>query len=720
MSIGDKLKGFDAKAFFINHAEKVGLGIVALICLFALLGTRWAGFSEIEPEALKQKVTTTRERVKSSDWPDEEREKFAMATDLKEEAEGLFEPINISSYRYSQDFIFPVYEAVEKSRDPVYLKPEEMIADVGRVVIAMRLDPAEQDVDALGELGEGLDGTVDDEDVDNEFAPRRRSPGGGGTGDFGDDETLDADYATGGGTATELGPGEGDDADPEADFGEGYGEAGEFSPGEGDEFGDDEGGGGVTPTERAQGFRYIAVRAVFDLKSQAEEIRKALSISGSRPVTEIAQILDFELERKRAVAGPDPWVGDWEGVDRGLAEEVLTQSVDWESEVVELGVTDPSITMPLPARMMGQWGEHATHPKVENFELSPEEQQQQEALIAKALDAIEKKKAELGPAPVQKGGFSRITRDTAQISSIMDTSFLRGAQTEILGNKKQDPEDAKARMEKLKRGAAAGNVVLFRYFDFDVVPGNAYIYRLRFVLKNQNFGKRPDELVDPESANGQTRTTPWLAMGKPIIVEPDADYFLARVNPRNNAATLNMYEWLSDTGTLVNGSVEVVPGQFVGGKTRTEVLRPAEQTFEQEEIVLNSQDVLVDTFTAPQLQPDMHPELTLTGRSRSQNPIVDTTLVMDSNGRLVLVDPLSSVSRQRKIQDTLDRMAAANEDLKDSGGDDGDSEGVDALRELGGGYEGGGDEDGMEEGGGGVRRRGSSRRSSSRRRSTGR
>jgi len=104
MKAAEKLKSMDFKKFFIDHGEKAACGVIALLGLIALFGTRWSGFDEVEPPQLIQKVDQTRAKVVASQWPEEERDQYAVITNFEREANGLFEAIDIASYRYSTDF----------------------------------------------------------------------------------------------------------------------------------------------------------------------------------------------------------------------------------------------------------------------------------------------------------------------------------------------------------------------------------------------------------------------------------------------------------------------------------------------------------------------------------------------------------------------------------------------------------------------------------------
>ena len=71
---------------------------------------------------------------------------------------------------------------------------------------------------------------------------------------------------------------------------------------------------------------------------------------------------------------------------------------------------------------------------------------------------------------------------------------------------------------------------LFRYFDFEVEPGECYRYRVQLVVSNPSFD---EAFVDsPSVAEGETRTTPWSEPSTPAVVEKDIDFALARTTTK--------------------------------------------------------------------------------------------------------------------------------------------------------------------------------------------
>lgn len=62
----------------------------------------------------------------------------------------------------------------------------------------------------------------------------------------------------------------------------------------------------------------------------------------------------------------------------------------------------------------------------------------------------------------------------------------------------------------------AEGILLFRYLDFDVKPGNFYRYRVKLVVKNPNLAYLTS---DPFVSRGMTRETPWSRPSQAVLVK---------------------------------------------------------------------------------------------------------------------------------------------------------------------------------------------------------
>ncbi len=202
--------------------------------------------------------------------------------------------------------------------------------------------------------------------------------------------------------------------------------------------------------------------------------------------------------------------------------------------------------------------------------------------------------------------------------------------------------------------SAAGNLLLFRYFDFSVEPGNAYRYRVQFELMNPNYNRPVEQLENPESRDGATRLTPWSEPTEPVYIEEDADYFVAAVDEgrgRNSpTANIDIYQWYADAGTFINKELKVGFGQFVGGKAKTDVLRPAPETWDDEVVDFSTGDVLVDASPDVRVDTDMHADLKLPGSARGKVGVVDEAIVVNEFGELVNLNPRSRGAAHEAIR----------------------------------------------------------------------
>src|SRR5690606_34654761 len=75
-----------------------------------------------------------------------------------------------------------------------------------------------------------------------------------------------------------------------------------------------------------------------------------------------------------------------------------------------------------------------------------------------------------------------------------------------------------------ERITAQGELLLFRYFDFDVEPGATYKYRARLVVRNPNYGLPVAQVAGlAHIVEGQTRNSDWSNETDPVMVPHDVD-----------------------------------------------------------------------------------------------------------------------------------------------------------------------------------------------------
>ncbi|MGQ0637582.1 MAG: hypothetical protein ACT4QC_23485 [Planctomycetaceae bacterium] len=163
-------------------------------------------------------------------------------------------------------------------------------------------------------------------------------------------------------------------------------------------------------------------------------------------------------------------------------------------------------------------------------------------------------------------------------------------------------------------GSIGADAILFRYFDFDVEPGECYRYRVKLVIRNPSF---EEEFVsNPDVAAGETRESQsWSPPSTPAAVPRDVEYALNSVD-RRGMTTLDAIQHDPETGMLISGALRMTQGagQYVGGSPRVKRLRPIEGTNELEEVLFTSRDVFLDSAAPSELLRTVQEDLKLSDK----------------------------------------------------------------------------------------------------------
>jgi hypothetical protein len=116
-------------------------------------------------------------------------------------------------------------------------------------------------------------------------------------------------------------------------------------------------------------------------------------------------------------------------------------------------------------------------------------------------------------------------------------------------------------------GVAAQTNLLFRFFDFNVVPGKCYAYRVQLGLYNPNYKMRTSALKDPKLATGQYLQTKWSddSDPAPVISVPGNTRILAvSVKPgRDPVGRVLVTKWSGRKGIEAHKEFSVVRGQVI-------------------------------------------------------------------------------------------------------------------------------------------------------------
>lgn len=667
-------KNNDIKSLALQHAEKavllVVLGLVGL-AVFSI-ASPYGG----EPEEITTKVEKERAQLQASTWPptDEVDEEFTLTEDempVSVVARELRKSVSPSAYEMEQRFYVPLYKTEQPLKEPEWLTVRELLADASTVIIPVEPD---EDEDAEGESDETDEEMAEDDPLNAE------------------DDSIPEELRTREGTGPVVSEGMGDGYGDGYDGGfggydGGYGgytpEGMEFS-GADEEFDDPyggydggyggmDGGGGesigggrsvqIVSNANGEGLQFVAVRGVFPKREQERRVAAALNVSLTEAKRRL-ELIDFELERKVMDLNQSADEVEWEAVDLTPSIEALSRALAPEPPVVLTSVTDPTITMEMPQRLRGQYGSKATHPQIENFELSDADRDLQTELIKR----LRSEYAEIAPkkddekSELKKRGF-QAAREAADMEAQLKAQAGATTTTNRYSSRGGNPlldlfeSDDKAFKEKMeefleRRNSAGGELLLFRYLDFDVDPEMKYQYRVRLVLKNPNYGRSAAEAGGvPYVVEGETRQTEWSEPSTVAQTPSVSDYFVAGIIEGRRPsepidARISIYRWDPEYGTIVRGTLPLQPGQKIAGSRLTPVLDPAKRVYQEMEYEFETDDYLVAAIPDVEIDTRYHSDIELPPASQRRVGLPQAALIGNQKGRLEQIDQASSAEEK--------------------------------------------------------------------------
>ena len=609
----DAVKGMDWKQFAIDHGEKIGLGAAALAVAAMLFFGRWTPYTATNPAGIENDVARQARLLSESTLKPDRLKTDAPDFDVASRARAVLQDLSVDQASWVQSVSAPLYPLEAPNGEPTWLPVESLVADA--VTLPIRLT----DEGAVTVAGAAVDGT-DPADAAADDAPDSDFfiPGAGGGGAFGPGDMAGSDGGYG-----PSSPGFGD----RGGFGGDSGDSGSYvpsGPGSGgyggessDEFGSGYGGApAATSNARGKGVKMVAVRGVFPYRRQVQELAKALGVPYAEAKTRL-EFLDLEVQRQRAAPGPNPWVEDWEPVDRAAAEALLAEdysaSQGRSPEVVSLAVTDPSITFPLFTRAFGLWDgkDEATHDRIRDFNIGKEDQE----LERRARARLEELAGEAQQEEAQRGGAQK----RSFLGSALD---IRGAAAGVAEDSPPAGEAEDPLMAEIRRLSAADVLLLTRFFDVAVEPGQAYRYRMRLVVANPNFGLGEADVSDAAALEGETRRTAWSDPSGVAVVPLDEYVFLAsaKAGPAGEPpqAELSVTQFSRQYGTTVSEDVpRVKPGDLLVYEDRKAyVLDPFKmEKDERAPYVFDTDHVVLGVTALPDGAAELHPDLKLGDRS---------------------------------------------------------------------------------------------------------
>ncbi|MCA9035153.1 MAG: hypothetical protein KDA91_08490 [Planctomycetaceae bacterium] len=687
-----KGKGFDAKVFFLNHGEKLGAGLIALLSLMGLASASWFGADRTVGEM--QKIADDTKRAMESPqntWPETDQESFNQTPNVSELVARMSAPNkDVDQFAPSIAFNPPLNPVREKRGAVLVLSPVSPEQTAISQPIAL-VDVDEDEEEALDNPAdpEGSDGKPVDEESDEDKRRRERFGALAGTGTGG--AGMGSEYGSGlGGPGLGLGggpglggaglggPGLGGPGLGGPGMGMGGPGMGMGDPGSGgDMYGDGYGGGEMYGDMYGEGGMYggmlgtnikekrirfaagVSVRYVFDLREQTKKIADALHIPASDPraARYAEDFVEIHVERKQALASLDPWAGEWEPVLVEDLAEILEESLGFDLEIVDPRVTRPVITMPLPRLAQGRWSNsQASHKLISDFELSEEEKELVRKRDEKLAQEAAERKAKMPPARAEKKGFSGYKGNANELfgdlygngggedfyndvmgeyGSDMMGAGMMGSAPGIQPGKggKVDEEKLKEMRRKLFE-TPAGRLLLVRFMDFTVERGQQYIYRIRLELNNPNFNVPVDQLEQPELSSQKTIMSEWSVPTAPVFVPSEYRYYVNKVaGQTGERADVSVYYEAQSLGTPVMVDLQVPVGVRIGGHKETDAVDLSKSVLDRVPVEVKSRDILCGVSEGGVLNGSEHPDLKAF-LGRSSHRMADQITVLTPNGSL--------------------------------------------------------------------------------------
>ena len=593
----DGLKNTNWKALLADHGEKIGLAVAVLVAAAVLFTGRWGRYVEKVPAQVLNDVDVQEKALRRSVWTVEQKTADLPDFNVKEEAQRVKQKLSADEIMLSVPLTGPIHPLQEPGSEPTWLKIEDLRADY--VALPVKLVPLED----LEALESGLPVEPEEDEIPGDFK-------------VGGDQ---------GGAASFFGEGFGGDygSDPAYDEESMYEES--MYEEEGDMYGE-EGMEGYAPVEsnaRGKGVKMVAVRGVFPFHRQIKELATSLNLSFAEAKPRL-EFLNIEIQRQRAAPGPNPWTEDWEFVDREAAEELLAEdatiSTGQAFEVVSPSLTDPSLTMPLLTRAFGSWAEkpEATHPRLKEFDLdkeSPELRRKIEELLRQ--QTVEQEEIERAAGP-QRTTFGPKRRAASGYDEYGYDP--RAAAAAVIAKADADQEDDDPVTAVIRRMTAADILLLTRFFDIAVEPGQAYRYRMRLEVANPNFGLSEADVSDPSALEGETRKTTWSDPSNVAVIPPDEFAFLTTVYPKPQdmlpEARLEVTEFSREYGTLVAKDTRVDAGDLLAFEERnTYTMDPFKLVKDEKATYPFVTDyVVIGVDALPDDAAALHPDLNLGNR----------------------------------------------------------------------------------------------------------
>jgi hypothetical protein len=302
----------------------------------------------------------------------------------------------------------------------------------------------------------------------------------------------------------------------------------------------------ATPVEGEliRGQRWVVITGLVPVEKQeiayAETFKPA---AGYDPQKDYPEYSGYSVQRVEVASAAEAANPDWSKAKEiksyTAVREALKQWSQSGADVVAPQYIDGYLAFPLGPRLNGEWDASVAH--------------EPQIPFAKSEAA--------GMGPGRAGGMGPRAGGMGPRSGMMPGTPRGGggaAAGNIIdfdANESPSPEsvqDPRAEADALADGGEAVKYKLFRFFDFSVLPGKHYVYRVCLALKNPNAGVKTALLKKPELANDQYLKTKPSEPSAMVSVPPDTRILAGSVTPARAAAEpwgkILLITWIKDKG----------------------------------------------------------------------------------------------------------------------------------------------------------------------------
>lgn len=663
---------FDLKSFCINHSEKLVGGLALLLGLWGFASASWK-VTDLTPAELSQNADNVRKAIENNTtWPQGEEETFLATDDVEQLANelGHRDELNYQNFEHDVVWMEPLNPVRDKRSRVTVLAPTT--PEVSGISVAMAFPPDEEETN--------LNTKVQEAETDTPIDEGRRKA----ADEFGGSEDLEESAGQSGDVARLLG------------LASGEVRRGFYEDDDDDVFQLPIASSILsTASKKAEWRSGISVRMIVNLRNQRQELSKSLHIKGIQNTQVFVDYQQMHIERQEFQHGA--W-SEWEQLRLDDVGEILGESLGQDIDIVSPAVTRDSITMPLPRRAAGRWQDHqASHQKLINFTLDPDEQQMMNQILAvMASDAEEARRGQPAPRKLRRG-FSEYTQSALDLRQQLRFGYgnrdnYKTEVAERVTNSMRGPDgQVTDRQQALfarqfdqisgvdeQQATADERLLLVRFFDFTGDRGATYRYRIRLEMYNPNYEWPIDELESPELASSETIFSDWSDTTEAATVPMRYRNYVEKVKVRGEQRRIDVEVYYESNGVLpVMETISVDVGMPIGGQKRADRVDLENKILEGGDIDVSTNELVNAVAIAAGLNARDHADLkaVLSKFGRNNPPVNDLVSVVDNAGRIVLKYANASSDELRNDEETVNNILANYADWRE--GADPDETGLD-------------------------------------------